>query len=1095
MTDTLGARLALHAARHPDARAVTFLEDGDTRERVISFGELHRRSSALAARIRAACPDGQRALVVGDAGLDFVIALCGCLIAGVAAIPSPPPAARLQSRAARRFANLVIDAAPDLILVHSSMQRKLTWFAYDQAGLWSERFLTIDNPADTTVDVALPPPAADTMAIIQYTSGSTSSPQGVVISHGNLAANLESIRVQFELDRTSRVVSWLPLFHDMGLIGGVFESLWTGYELILMDTRHFARQPLRWLAAIERYGADVSGGANFGYDLCANAAQRLSQVPRFDLSHWRLAFSGAEPVRATTVQKFAETFGESGLRRTAFYPTYGLAEATLMVTGPAPGQDRPRLLTRDGGSIVSCGSVVQHTSVRIVDPQTGAVCTPGSEGEIWVAGDGISAGYWQGRDKQLEDIRRRLPGDTRDYLPTGDVGFFDDNELFICGRLRDLIIIRGQNYFPHDIEEVARTSHPALDRQGCAAFSIDDGVEERLVLACELDRASRRQANRSEIIRAVAGQVSAQIDVAPYDIVLLRPGALPKTTSGKLQRRACAELYANGAWASFEHLRGLVPSDPARVRFSATTQAERREQIEDYLCDRIGALDRSLQKLLSPETSLQVLGIDSLTRIELGLWIEEEVGVTLDVELLSEDLTIAELAAEIRALTTREAAPGASLSPAPMPTPGSVVPMTPLQRDFIEAEVARPETFLEIVFMRTPRHLNLAALEQALAALSAVHDAFALRFRRIDGDWCQVVGDADRPIELTRIDAASLGREAFGRLRESLLTDIRAGIDLENGPLVRAVLVDRGAAGGSLLVIGFHHLIIDAVSISILVTQLNQAYINALAGREPLSVTPRRRFGQWVSALEQYRLSPRLSEQLSYWRAITGIPQRLQADGAAPEWLGLKSQRPSLAVNQQLMRRYDSATDRNCLFVAALGWAWPQVTGESRLVQLLENHGRTGIGESDPATAVGWFVCHHPFIFDTNTSPAECLLAAKQAFLAIPDQGIGFGLLPRAERAAASPSAFVQYRGAIDNAFRPDARFPVIGVTHESAPWEAAKTKQGDGTVIWLGVTIRQESFEWRLLHRSPVDATMASRLSSLIGDFLEQLVAGEDRQ
>jgi acyl-CoA synthetase (AMP-forming)/AMP-acid ligase II len=319
---------------------MTFLVDGERQTSSLTFASLDALARGIAEKMLETAPGAKRALILQEPGLDFVLSLCACFYAGVAAVPTPPPAARASSNSAQRFARLLLDAEPDVILPHGALLARLQWLVHGQAGLSVQKWVRTESCKPAAAQGPLKDAEPGDLALIQYTSGSVAKPKGVLIDHANLAANLAAIAEKFALTPDSVVVNWLPPYHDMGLIGGILEGLWRGYRVVLMDPKHFIARPLRWLEAIEHFQADVSGGANFAYDLCADAVAR-GAVPAVDLSRWRLAYSGAEPVRASSLQRFAAAFAACGFRREAFYPCYGLAEATLMASGPEPGTARP----------------------------------------------------------------------------------------------------------------------------------------------------------------------------------------------------------------------------------------------------------------------------------------------------------------------------------------------------------------------------------------------------------------------------------------------------------------------------------------------------------------------------------------------------------------------------------------------------------------------------------------------------------------------------------------------------------------------------------------------------------------------------------
>ncbi|WP_245721535.1 fatty acyl-AMP ligase [Nocardia crassostreae] len=464
------------AAAEPDRTAYILLDESGAEADVLTYRELYRRARTVAGLLRSACVPGDRALLVFPQGLDFIVAYFGCLYARVLAVPVQPPRRDRMQEATR---SIVRDCRPTAVLTVSRLVETLRP-ALDPL-CETPNWLAVDGlpAADGGFDAT--PLDADSLAFLQYTSGSTSNPKGVMVSHGNLAANQEMIRQAFGHDENSTFVGWTPLFHDQGLIGNVLQPLYIGATCVLMAPSTFIRKPLLWLAAISRYRAHTSGGPNFAFDACVTHAA-LAGVPDLDLSSWRVAYNGAEPLRADTLGRFAETFAPHGFSEKSLYPCYGLAEATLLVTGSVPGAGArtleadiealrhgrvvpatdPHAENLPSRVLVSSGRTLPNEDVCIVDPETGRLCAPDRVGEVWVSGDQVAQGYWETPEVTAQTFQARCPDRPGyRYLRTGDLGIRVDGELYVVGRLKDLIIIRGRNHYPHDIEHTVQTAHPA----------------------------------------------------------------------------------------------------------------------------------------------------------------------------------------------------------------------------------------------------------------------------------------------------------------------------------------------------------------------------------------------------------------------------------------------------------------------------------------------------------------------------------------------------------------------------------------------------------------------------------------------------------
>ncbi|MCI0581197.1 MAG: fatty acyl-AMP ligase [Chloroflexi bacterium] len=576
--------LRWRALNQPYRRAITYLEDGESRAESLTYEELDWQARAIAAMLQRRNAAGERAILLFFPGLEYVTAILGCFYAGVVAVPAFPP--RLN-RPSLRIKAIAADAQASLVLTTTPILESMSERYSQTPELSGMNYLTTDEaPDDLAEDWQKPALAGDTLAMLQYTSGSTSAPKGVMVSHGNLAHNLHMLQCALADDEQSTFMTWLPLYHDMGLIGTILKPLYIGASVITMSPTAFLQRPALWLQALSRYRAHISGAPSFAYELCVLKITE-TQKASLDLSNWQLAFVGAEPVRAGTLERFATTFAPYGFRREAFYPAYGLAEATLFVSGgldtnpPKTCAVVPAELEQDrvvvcepeepGAAIhVLCGHSWLAEEIVIVDPISRVPSPPDRIGEIWVSGPNVAQGYWNKPEETAQTFGAHLVDGSGPYLRTGDLGFMHEGELVITGRLKDLIIIDGRNHYPQDIELTVE-QHCLMLRPGCsAAFSVDVADEERLVIVAEVDQhyrpllrqqdavttngsATRRQLDRDAVVKAMRTAVAVHHDLELYDVVLIRAGHIPKTSSGKIQRRTCREHYLSGrlvVWSS-----------------------------------------------------------------------------------------------------------------------------------------------------------------------------------------------------------------------------------------------------------------------------------------------------------------------------------------------------------------------------------------------------------------------------------------------------------------------------------------------------------------------------------------------------------------
>lgn len=572
---TLTAALDAHADRLGTRTVFRFLSDGEEEAACWTFAELRQRALALALALRRQVAAGERVLLLHPSGPDFVTAFYACLYARLVAVPVQAPR---RAQSFDKLRAIAEDCGARALLVDGASRRALAERVSGEARLQALPLLDNDSllldapPHGAGTALVLEPAQPEDLAFLQYTSGSTGLPKGVCIGHSQVVANSDMITAGFGHDQGTRILSWLPVFHDMGLMAGVIQPVYTGFEAVLLPPAAFVQKPMRWLKMISRYRATHTGAPNFAYDLCLQR-YRESELQGVDLGSLKVAFSGAEPVRRATLDRFAERFAPHGFDPRVWLPCYGMAEATLLISGGPPGrgarhvsasaaacehgQIRPPQRQETTLQLVACGHLPDGVDVALVHPETGLRCGPGEIGEICVRGPHLMRGYWQGPGNgqaqvggpgPMDTVSWRDPSTGQAYFRSGDLGFLHDGELHLCGRLKDLIILKGRNLFPQDIEALVEQTHDAFHRNASAAFTVEAAEEERLVVVQEVRRECRHAVDATEL-RALATQaVAREFGVSLHELILVPALALPKTSSGKIQRRACRARFLAGEW-------------------------------------------------------------------------------------------------------------------------------------------------------------------------------------------------------------------------------------------------------------------------------------------------------------------------------------------------------------------------------------------------------------------------------------------------------------------------------------------------------------------------------------------------------------------
>ncbi|HSO00824.1 MAG TPA: amino acid adenylation domain-containing protein, partial [Candidatus Nanopelagicales bacterium] len=861
------------AATQPEDLAYRFLVSGDIDGEIEhwTFGDVDHRARAVAASLQAVCAPGERALLLYPPGLNFIAAFMGCLYAGVVAVPTYPPDLSRIERTLPRLRTIAADAGARVVLTTTPVLGMAELLGHEAPELAALHWLATDSPSDELAAAFRAEDlSGDTVAFLQYTSGSTSEPKGVMVTHANILHNEQLIALNFEHDESSHGVGWLPMFHDMGLIGNVLQPLYFGFACTLMSPLAFLQRPSRWLEAISHFRGTTSGGPNFDYELCARKVTERERA-RLDLSTWKLAFNGAEPVRAQTIQRFSEAFAGSGFRRDAFYPCYGLAESTLLVTGGRRGAavlscafdaaalGRARVVEAQDGfegarTLVSSGASGRDLQVIIVDPETRRRAPEDHVGEIWVSGPSVARGYW-GRPEETERTFRAHLSDTGEgpFLRTGDLGFLRSGQLYVAGRLKDLVIIRGRNHYPQDIEQTIERAHRDI-RPGCsAAFSMDDGGNERLAVAAEVDLRGG-EPDTTTIIASIRRAIAEEHAVHAHAVLLLAPRTIAKTSSGKIQRHAVRAGFLAGsleivARSESEELIDAPPPaaiDDAhasiRDALSALPREARLPLLEQWIRGELARLLRVDPERVQPRASLWGLGLDSLMMLEFKEHVESALGTSLPAALWWRPSTAAELSAQLLEQGAPEAVPDLAVGPAPdlVPLEGEV-PVSSGQRRlwFLDRLVPGSALYNVHFGVRIEGELDTEALKRSLDEIVARHDALRAAFLEVDGEPRQLIRPPV-PLDTPVVDLRAIPEAERGAELERLSAALGSRpFDLSNDLLFRTTLVILGDRE-HLLWITQHHIVTDGWSVSLLFRELVALYQAFADGRPAPLRSPRR---------------------------------------------------------------------------------------------------------------------------------------------------------------------------------------------------------------------------------------------------------------
>jgi amino acid adenylation domain-containing protein len=873
--------------------AFKFLEDGAKETETLTYGELDRRARAIATQLQALKLKGERALLLYPSGLDYLAAFFGCLYAEVIAVPAYPPQ---NHRKIPRIQAITKDAEVAIALTTETLLPRMQsllgeigsfrWLATDSLAAGIEA-----NWQESKVD-------RDAIAFLQYTSGSTGTPKGVMVSHGNLQHNAAMTYHCMGHSPESKFVSWLPMYHDMGLIGGILQPLYGGFPCVLMSPTSFLQRPYRWLQAISRYGGTTSGAPNFAYELCV---QKITAQQRatLDLSSWQVAFNGAEPIRHETLELFAATFADCGFRLSAFYPCYGMAETTLIVSGKnrqvrtlgneqvsfeskavdrlALAKDRIVKVSEqeDSKVLVGCGRSIPDLEIAIVNPETLTVCPSVKVGEIWVRGDSVAKGYWNRLEETKETFRaktqRRKEGregfksgdfgveisPDSCFLRTGDLGFLDESgELFVTGRLKDLIIVRGRNLYPQDLELTAEKSHDALRLGSNAAFTVERENEEGLVIAQELE--FRAKPNLDLVITAIRQAVTEAHEIEVFGVVLIKPGSIAKTSSGKIQRRATRNQFLTGELSivasNFIETQERSEAERKLTRKELLQQSPQEAQLllESYLQTSIARILKRSPQAIEVTSPLAGLGLDSLKIFELINQVEADLGVDIAIADLFSGLNTRSLSIKILAqLVTSNSPESRSLTR--VTTGNHIHPVSFAQARlwFLDRLKTGNPAYNISFAVRITGRLEVERLEDCINQVIARQEILRTSFSTVDGKPVQVI-NANLQLALSVVDVLK------SEIKVITTQEHQQPFDLIQLPLLRLKLL-RLAPEEHILLLTMHHIIADGLSAEVFMTEVAQFYQGLSVPELPIQYKD-------VVYWQRQQLESDSNRHLDYWR-------------------------------------------------------------------------------------------------------------------------------------------------------------------------------------------------------------------------------------
>ena len=914
---TLAELFAYRCEQAGGGLAYAYLKDTAAIDRQLTWVELAGEVNVLATALGARVEPGTRALLIYPPGLEVVVAFWACIQAGLVPVPAPAPDPIRRKHSLSRLQAILDDAQAALVLTTASIQtlcaeqslvatdHQVQWLATDQPT--GEGWPSLENRS----------PISD-LAYLQYTSGSTATPRGVMISHRNVLAQCEAIRETAGVNAESRSLCWLPYFHDYGLVHGILAPLYAGIPAFLLSPLTFLRRPLRWLEAIDRWDITHSGAPSFAYDACVKACQKQPSWSG-DLTRWAVASCGAEPIHHRTINTFTQVFAPHGFKGNAFMPAYGLAEATLVVSSTSRSES-PHMIAVDSAALeshrveprspdetgirelVGCGRPLPGSQVIIVEPGSGLECAAGQVGEIWVSGPSVALGYWRRAEATVEAFNAQVSGRPAEhFLRTGDLGFLSDGQVVITGRLKDLIILNGRNIYPQDLEAAVETCHPMARSGGCVAFSVEVDEVERLIIVLEVDR--QQDLRAEEVATAVRVTLAERFEVPVWGVVLVRHGTIPKTSSGKVQRQACRKAYLDQSLAVISMQ--MLSAEEAVTGSGPSAESSRK--VYDLLKSS-GGLEAYVTRVFAEQSGLPVsrieagmplvnIGLDSLGTSLVKNRLEQEFGVDLSFGQLFGQGTVRDLAAYLQTSLSGASSGTERSSRGQAGEPGSDeiglqaesgevgrYPLSSSQERLWFLEQVQPGSALNHISigMRLSGRLDLPAFNASIQELVQRHDILRMGFASV-GELPYQANSAEVVARVTwaslrDTSPSNLDAEIRRRIREEVLVPF----DLGNPPLLRVLLLET-RDGEHLCILTVHRLVSDGWSLRLLCRELTEQYRSRAKDQGMAPAHSQRsylEFSQWQRGQAE---SERYVAQLGYWqRQLDRMPALLDLPSDRP---------------------------------------------------------------------------------------------------------------------------------------------------------------------------------------------------------------------